>query len=434
MWYHNREQLQEAVTKHGSVAAAERAHGLGRGTLQNWAAKHGLHSGHKFSRQGVAEPAGATPEPPPPADPVEIVAMRRRTERLEEEVRSLRSQVKVSAKHANLVDDVREILEPAVARAVVPSYRPPPRISRATERAGVSLILHVSDLHWGEIVDPQTIHGINAYSPAIAALRLEYAWDTVRRIADDYRGGVQEIIFALNGDTIGGAIHPESTEYYAGVAIQTLDAAGIIAQLGAEASQVVRKVRFLGTTGNHPRSTQKVPTGKARVDTSWETVVHAHAAALMKPLKNVSYETAKGYTLDTTIGPSRWAFSHGDAARGGGGQLGIPAYGLKKQHDAAREWSVVLAQLQDAAVGGIVRHTRFGHFHTYFAWQAGAADICLAPSPKGADPYVLDSLGKYSPPQLLVEVVHPEHDVIGSHLIDLTHVREGTPRWEWNHG
>jgi len=87
----------------------------------------------------------------------------------------------------------------------------------------------------------------------------------------------------------------------------------------------------------------------------------------------------------------------------------------------------------DALSNSIVKHTRTGHFHTYFQWQAGAADIALAPSPKGVDPFVKDKLGRYSPAMFLLEVVHPEHDVMASHLIDVQHVMDDTEpcRYTW---
>jgi hypothetical protein len=91
----------------------------------------------------------------------------------------------------------------------------------------------------------------------------------------------------------------------------------------------------------------------------------------------------------------------------------------------------VLAELTEQTAGSVVRHTRVGHFHTYMAWQAGAADIVLCPSPKGVDPFVKDALGKYSPPQMLVEVVHPEHDLIAHHPINLRHITSGTSRYTW---
>lgn len=408
----------------GSQTELARRLGIPIGTLTGWITKHGIAN----SPRRDDEPPEAPRELP--ADPAEVVALKRKLARVEAETKSLRAQLKHAGEHANLVDDITALIAPVIDRIAAPAYKPAPKLNRRTDEA-VTLVWHLTDLHFGEIVDPSTIVGVNAYSPQIAVARIEHAWDTIRKIAADTHAGVSELVIAVNGDTIGGAIHPDSTEYYAGVAVQTIAAAEILAQLGAEAAREFDRVRFLGTVGNHPRSQQKQPTGRALVETSWEYVIHRHAAALMRELSNVEYEIAPGYVLDTTIGPSRWAFSHGDAARGGGGSLGIPAYGLKRQHDANREWSLVIAEMTDQAASSVVKHSRYGHFHTYFHWQAGHADIALMPSPKGADPYVLHSLGKYSPPQMVVELVHPEHDTIGSRVIDLSSVRERATRWDW---
>lgn len=399
--------------------------GVPQGTVTGWITKNGLaRSPRRESEDEEVVPVEI------PADPAEVVALKRKIARLEAETKSLKQQVKHSGEHANLLDDITALIEPVLGSIAAPAYAPPPQLKRNNDEP-VTLVWHLTDLHFGEIVDPSTIVGVNAYNPQIAVARVQHCWDTIRKIAADTHAGVRELVIAVNGDTIGGAIHPESTEYYAGVAIQTIAAAEILAQLGAEAAREFEIVRFLGTVGNHPRSQGKQPTGKALVETSWEYVIHRHAEALMRNLSNVSYEIAPGYVLDTMIGPSRWAFSHGDASRGGGGSLGIPAYGLKRQHDANREWSLVIAEMTDQAASSVVKHSRYGHFHTYFHWQAGHADIALMPSPKGADPYVLHTLGKYSPPQMVVEMVHPEHDVIGSRVLNLSHIRERDVRWDW---
>lgn len=422
--------LGEAYEKAGrNRQALSEALGIPWGTITRWVSANGLTLNPRNEREQAAESAPVAPTPE--ADPVEVVHLKRRIMRLENEATSLRKQVKHSAEHANLVDDVAEMLAPTIASMAAPSYTPPPKLTRGKPDA-VTLVWHLTDLHFGEIVDPATIVGVNAYSPEIAAYRVQHAFDTIRKIADDQAGGVAELVIAVNGDTIGGALHPESTEYAFGVAVQTVAAAELLAQVGAEAARVFPKVRFLGTVGNHPRSKTKQPTGKALVETSWEWVIHKHTAALLRNVSNVEYETAKGYILDTKIGPDRWAFSHGDAARGGGGQLGIPAYGLKRSHDANREWSLVLAELTDQSLDSVVKHSRYGHFHTLFYWTAGRADIGLMPSPKGTDPYVLNTLGRYGAPMFVVEIVDPEHGVTGKRYIDLTGMVDPVNlRWDW---
>lgn len=418
MQYRDAEWLRNELEKHGSLNGIARAHGIARSTLQRWRRKHQIE---QLDAERVDE-LGA------------LVRAHQTIERKNTELNLLKRQVKHLTKNANVIEDVRDMLAPVVAERVLPKPRKP-IVERSRYPKPLSMVWHLTDLHFGEIVDPRTINGLNAYSPGIAARRVQHAVDTILKLADNYSAhGVREIVVAVNGDTIGGAIHPESAEYYARVGKQTLDAATVIAQVGYELASSFETVRFLCTQGNHPRSTHRMPTGSARISTSWETMLHEFAAALLTKAENVSFELAQGYTLDTWIGPSRWAFSHGDAIAGGGGQLGIPAYGLKKQHDANREWSIILAQMNENALADdVVRHTRTGHFHTYFQWQAGAADIALAPSPKGVDPFVKDKLGRYSPAMFLVEVVHPDHDLMGSHLIDVQHVMDESSecRYAW---
>lgn len=409
----NRQRLAEAL-------------GIPWGTITRWVSMNGLTHSPRTITEARVDAIDTLPD----ADPAEVVHLKRRINRLENEASSLRKQVKHSGEHANLVDDVADLLQPVLDRMVAPPYAPPPRLKRHADP--VTLVWHLTDLHFGEIVDPATVQGVNEYTPDIAAMRVQHTLDIIRKVAEDRRGGVNKIVVAVNGDTIGGAIHPESTEYAFGVSIQTVAAAELLAQVGVELAHTFDEVEFLGTVGNHPRSQTKQPTGRALVETSWEYLIHRHAKALMRDLANVEYKIASGYVLDTYIGPSRWAFSHGDAARGGGGQLGIPAYGLKKQHDAAREWSLVLAELTDLTAASVVKHSRYGHFHTLFQWHAGHADIALAPSPKGPDTYVMHTLGKYSPPMFLLEIVHPEHDLIGSVKVDLTRVIDTDAlRWDW---
>jgi hypothetical protein len=426
-WYRDKAKLAAAIAEHGSLSEVERATGTSRNTLQTWATRYDLRSGHPCTPGGGdARPAA------PPAEPAEIARMRRDLERKEAELRGLRAEVKHLAKHENMLEDIRDMIAPAITALELPPPKPLPARTRR-RRKPLTLVWHATDLHWGEIVESRTINDVNAYSPQIAAKRLEHTVDTIMRLADNYEAehGVDEIVLVQNGDGIGGSIHPDSAEYYARAAKQVVDLSMVLAQVIHELASRFKKVRYLGTVGNHPRTTHRMPTGSARMETSWETLIHEMTAALTTRLRNVEFSIAQGYTLDAYIGPSRWAFSHGDATKGGGGQLGVPAYGLKRQHDANREWSLVLAELTEQTIQSVVKHTRVGHFHTYMAWQAGAADIVLCPSQKGVDPFVKDALGKYSPPQTLVEVVHPEHDVIAHHPINLRHITSGTSRYVW---
>jgi hypothetical protein len=430
-WYRDKQKLEAAIVAHRTVTAAANANDTSRNTVQHWVGRFGIDVA---TLTKVDVPDESVPAAPVPvAEPAELARMRREIDRKDAELRSLRVEVKNAAKRENMLDDIRDLMAPAITALTLPAPNVLPARPKK-RRKPVTMIWHATDIHWGELVEGRTIQDINAYSPEIAAMRLQYTVDTIMRLADNYEAehGIDEIVYVENGDGIGGSIHPDSAEYYARAGKQVVDFSMVQAQILGELAQRFPRVRYIGTTGNHPRTQpHRMPTGSSRQQTSWESLIHEMTAALVSRYSNIDFEIAQGYTITTTIGPSRWAFAHGDAARGGGGALGIPAYALKRQHDATREWSLVLAELSQHTTEQVVKHSRYGHFHSLFYWQAGAADIGLCPSPKGVDSFVLDSLGKYGPPQFLVEVVHPEHDLIAHHPIDLTGIGSGTSRYRW---
>lgn len=432
--------LDAALQEAGSATALAKQLGVPATTVRTWTQNSELTSPysaalvpHKNRVGGGVDSSKTTKVVVKEVEPAELLRLRARVERAEAESKSAKAQLKHAARHSNIVADVRDMIAPVVASFELPAL-PKPKPVRSRKRKQLSMIWHFNDLHAGEIVTPRVMNDVNAYNPNIMMARVEHTLDTIVKLADDSESGVGELVIAVNGDTIGGDLHLESAEYVARAGRQTIAAAGLLAQVGFEAAQVFPKVRFLGTVGNHPRTTRKMPTGSARVDTSWELLLHELAYGLMRNVGTITYEVASGYTLTTKIGPDTYAFAHGDATKGGGGSLGIPAYGLKRAHDANREWSLVQAQLTEAAISSIIKRSRYAHFHAFMHWQAGNADIMLGPSPKGVDPYVKDCLGKYSPPMFVAEVVHPDHGMIGLHPIDLTHIvdMEATGRYVWN--
>lgn len=418
---------RKLVARHTVNRAAKRFGISVKELRQQFLAQKRLEYGKAYQPNIVSAP------PPAPADPVEIVALKSRMSRLEAQNKSLAAQNKLLYKQNDIVAECRDLLAPIIDANV---FVAPKILTKLPKSSGEpkTMIWHLTDLHWGEIVIAKSINHANAYSPNIAANRLDYTVNVIRKIVRDNASGYDELIIALNGDTIGGAIHPESTIYYASAIRQSLDVSLVLAQVIADCRQIFKTVRVLVTTGNHPRTTYRTPTGgPARIETSYELVVAEYLAALLTNDKNVTFELADGYTLLTEICGETWAFSHGDGTGGGGGQLGIPAYGLKRAHDANREWSIVVAELENKAINSVVKHSRYGHFHTYFFWVAGSADIGLMPSPKGVDSFVKDKLGKYSPPMFVLETVDKKNGKITMHEVDLRDIMtESESRYVWN--
>ena len=427
------QQIVDAAIEVGSLSELARQTGINRRTLQS-----------RVNRAGLSVPV-QTPQPlaylpaAPEATPAELLDARRRLERAVTERNQLKALLKQATANANLLDDIRDLITPSLQAAPIKPAKPAVVAQRKRTKTGVSIVVHLTDLHWGEIVDPEQVGGLNAYSPEIAALRIQHIIDTIAKWVRNYDKltGVEEIVFIVNGDTVSGQhnLHPDSADEYARIAVQVRDAAMVVAQAVSEVAPLVKRVRIFGTQGNHPRGTRKPPTGKAHTETSWETLFHELTAALLIRHRNVDYHVARSYRITTQIGPSTWAIMHGHMMKGGGGSLGIPAYGLKRVHDATRDRSITTAHLTELAdsMRNVVKHTRIGHFHLFTKWGVGEGTVGICPSPKGVDNFVTDALERYSPAAVLIEVVHPEHDIIADHLVSVQHIMSDvTPsRYIW---
>jgi hypothetical protein len=457
-WYRDPYQLRNALAKaEWSIPELARATNVAQRTLAHWWSeyrKQGVvdyppgfnirahaqlrqHRGRKAAEAPDIATAANVVEVVREVEPAEVMTLRRALARKSDESALLKRELDAAVRDSNHREDILALLVPVAENAAYPAPPRPRKTNTGRKRTPVEIVVHLCDIHWGEIVRPESVGEANAYNCRISALRIEHVIRVVRGIAADQPGGVSRIVLAVNGDAVSGQhiLHPGSADEESRIVKQVLDVAAVISQAALELSEVADEVLVIGTQGNHGRSEKKQPTGRARIETSWETLLHEFVAAFTHASKRVKTRVARAYTVTEKIGPSLWAFQHGDATKGGGGQLGIPAYGLKRRHDANREWSMVIAEMTERAIAeAVIRHTRSAHFHTFFAWQAGRGTIVLAPSIKGIDSYVLDSLGKYSPAACLVEVIHPEHDLVRQTVVEVGHINANTtdkPRYQW---
>lgn len=351
------------------------------------------------------------------------------------------------ARETNIIDEVSKVLQPVVEKAALPAVKRPDKLAGKSDDP-FSLLLSLNDIHWGEIIDPRKINGLNAYSPNIAARRIEHVVDTVRLWAHNYRqvGEVDELVVLLNGDNFSGmhAIHPDESVEYARIGKQAMDSALVISQAIWELSHDFPKVRIIAPAGdNHTRSTRRNATSAVAVETSWSSMHHEMIASLLSRLSHVSMHIASSYQTFFDIKGFTWAAAHGHSLKGGGGGLGIPAYALKRLYDSTVSKGVIMAKNTDldsfetveeatSVISGIVQHLIIGHFHQMFYAQFSGGDVRIAPSLKGPDSFSNDILAKYSPSAQSLIAIHPKHDIVADHVINVQHiVDEGKTRYSW---
>jgi hypothetical protein len=134
------------------------------------------------------------------------------------EIQRLRSEL-VSAKRA-LSDALDWQNEEAQWSSFLERLRslsnpPPAWTTRRVPKKGTAVPMAVlSDVHYGEVVNPREIEYLNAYSHEIANLRLESYFHNLIHLAEGHIGGVkyEGFMLLLAGDMLSGEIHDELTQ------------------------------------------------------------------------------------------------------------------------------------------------------------------------------------------------------------------------------
>lgn len=149
--------------------------------------------------------------------------------------------------------------------------------SRSTREEGIMCAI-LSDWHVAEIVDRKKVHGLNRYTPEIAAERARRATCSMVKVHRHWRESynVDKVLLFLGGDFITGWIHEELAQTNAMPPMQEARFARqllreSIATLAAE--KTIKHLRIVCQRGNHARMTKKMQF-KNDFETSWETFIY----------------------------------------------------------------------------------------------------------------------------------------------------------------
>jgi hypothetical protein len=362
-------------------------------------------------------------------DPQEMVKADRTIEKMEAQIKSLTARNKILARQANVIEEVSDILEPIVVANKMPprpAYNPPKRPKKRTPITG---LLPWNDWHWGENVDSASVEGLNAYSPAIAAARVQDLVDKTAAIIDDKGGRVNKIVLPILGDMFSGMhlIHPAVADEYAFVVKQGLDCALVTAQAIDEISQIpgIEEVQVEIPAGdNHTRVDRRAPTGKANQQSSLSTWYYDTVGNLLVDNKKVNVRMHRSYKATFKVSNITVAAAHGHMMKGGGGNLGIPAYAaLRAFQSTQAKHNIKMLRFEDFNMTPVELFL-MGHFHVDGLIPCVGGDLRFLPSLKGTDGFVNDVLEKHAYAMQRVMFVHPEHGVESEHRVMLNHIQD----------
>jgi len=338
---------------------------------------------------------------------------------LKEQVKKLQSELKKAQAQSADLDAIKTIIgniRDSVEHAEAPEWTQAPLAAQSSP--GVPL-LFLSDFHWGEVVHPSQINGVNKFNLSIAQERLTYTIETaihLLRILDkdlDYPG----IVVPLGGDMISGNIHDELTATNELNTMPTvLDLYGqLVAGIGRLAD-TFGAVFLPCVSGNHGRDTRKI-WGKDRHHTSFDWLTYRFLAKHFEGDKRVTFFIPDSSDALFRIFSTRFNLTHGDQFRGGDsiiGPLGPLTRGNQKKQ--ARNQSVDLEY--DVML--------CGHWHQYIHLSR----LIVNGSLKGYDEYAYQNNFGFEVPQQALFVTHPRHGITYRMPVNCEQPRKRAPT-EW---
>lgn len=303
--------------------------------------------------------------------------------RLKQENQGLKSQYTDALKQ---LEQCRFELDTAIrvdkAKENVTPIKPREIKSGAREATWVAL---ASDWHVEETVESEKVNGVNSYNLAIARHRVEryfsgVAW-LINYHSDKFK--LRDGILWLGGDLITGYLREENLEDNGCSPVQA------IAKLQTWISDGIRyllkhtktdNLKVICNSGNHGRLTHKVRPA-TREANSIEWLLYQFLAREFADNERVEFQLPHGVHSYAEIYDWVVRFTHGDAAKYGGGVGGV----MIPIRKALYRWDTV-------------RHadwSNMGHFHQY----TDVNDLVINGSLIGYNTYALEIGASYEDPK-----------------------------------
>lgn len=288
------------------------------------------------------------------------------TARLAADIRRLKSE--------KLTDEVvrKEILRIPDVPPRKPSWLLAPS-RKVDDLTGVPSIL-MSDWHWGEVVSPKEIGGVNEFNLKIAHERartlVQVSLDLLfNHISTPKYPG---IVVNLGGDMVSGDIHEELRETNEVNSMPTLlDVWGVLEWVLRAYLERFPHVHVVCVTGNHGRTTHK-PRMKRRNHTNFDWLLYQCLARSFSGVKNITFDIPDGPDALYKVYGTRYLLTHGDQFRGGDGIIG--AIGPLTRGNQKK-------QSRNQAVGMDYDVMLCGHWHQYIHLSRLICNGCF---PKGS--------------------------------------------------
>lgn len=386
--------LHDLVSRHGGIRPAARALGIAESTLRGRL---------KAIGEEVPDEEGRAPY---------------RMAELETEVRALRAQLAASKKETLDEQFVKQrIFKLAQVDPIVPKWLVTSRAPRSSP--GVPTLL-ASDWHFGEVVDPSQVGGLNEYNLQIARRRarrlIETTIDLLRNhvVNANYPG----IVFAIAGDMVSGDLHEELTATNEIEIMPTvMELFGTLCWCIETLADNFDRVFIPCCSGNHGRNTHKTR-HKGRNFTNFDWLVYCLLAKRFEEDKRITFHIPNGPDTIYSVFGHRYLLTHGDKLGNGGDGI-IGAIGPIIRGDHRRRG-------RQSQIGQPYNTLICGHYHQLIQLER----VIVNGSLKGYCEYAYTNGYGFERPRQALWLTHPAHGITFSMPVNVDESPSSSDR-EW---
>jgi len=177
-----------------------------------------------------------------------------------------------------------------------------------------SVVIALTDLHFGTNVDEAELGGKNKFNWTIGARRFGFIMEQLQTYKVEERNLHEEIVLLLGGDLIGGIIHNQEGPDYDPITPQVCGAMSYFIQGLSHLKAFYPKVRVVCQPGNHGRMMHKASKDRAMSQKydSYENIIFFALAQVFKNDPKIEIIVPKTPYADVTVQGHRLFMSHGD--------------------------------------------------------------------------------------------------------------------------
>ena len=276
---------------------------------------------------------------------------------LHSENQALRSELAEAKRASGEVSVIMDDVLSAVQQAERVKIEARSSGGKTKVEAPCSHVIHLTDLHIGQVTKPEQVEDLGEYNYAIATARMKTLAEKVIAKTDVQRSGynVTEAVILGTGDWVSGDIHPElqfTNEFPAPV--QAVKAGYLLGAFFMALAPHFKSIRAeMITLDNHGRLTRKPQASDGGLN-NWGYVSSAIAKEYCRNQPNITVNVHAQPCKIVQVETERYLIFHGHQMRGWAGK---PYYGFDQR--------LLKEALKRMNMSEQVKFTKmvFGHFH-----------------------------------------------------------------------